>query len=110
MKSVPSKTHVSHWTAIQVTKGDEPTRTYELDRAGRINPTTVPRNPRRTLTNRMKPTTTFETIPKPLSLPIDLDDPFPLMRIDWDMPTEISGVSVVDLPMFKELDEEFGFC
>jgi hypothetical protein len=40
---------------------------------------------------------------------MDLEDLFPLMGLDWNMPTEITGVSVAESAVFKGIDEELGF-
>jgi hypothetical protein len=112
MKSVPVKAHVSQWRAIHVTKADEPTRIYKLDRSGRLGASDVPRNPRRTLTDRTKLRTTFAAVEKSGNPLMDLEDssPIDLLQVDWDMPMEATGLSLTDVAMFKEINEEFGIC
>jgi hypothetical protein len=107
--STASKTHLSSWTAIRVVKADGLARVYNLDRSGRLNPTDVPRNSRRTLTDRTKPRTTFEAVAMPPIMVMDLDDTFSpeFSRTDWDMPAEITDMPIADLPMFKEIGEDF---
>jgi hypothetical protein len=109
MKSTGTKTHLSHWTAIQVIRADEPTRIYELDRSGRLSPWDVPRNSRRTLTDRTKPRTTIETMPCSPSLLTELEDPFALIRFDWDIPSVIAGGALADFDFSKGIDEESAF-
>jgi hypothetical protein len=88
------KSHLSHWTAIRVARPDEPVRTYELDRCGRLDASDVPRNPRRALTDRTKRRATSGGATEPQTAPNDLDCQSPpgISLFEWDIPEEMPGM------------------
>jgi hypothetical protein len=54
MRSSTKKGHFSRWTAIRVVKLGVTFCVYPLDQSGRLQPSKIPRNPRRVLTQKRK--------------------------------------------------------